>query len=293
MKHTPLPIFLTLIATTFLIALESFAEVASHDHSHDHDHSHGEAKTPSRVHSLEITVRPQRNGFVEVEQKFRLEVDGVSIKRGPALNYMTVFASDGGLILDTAMEVIEVSRNGKPEPSRLSTSNGTTTLLLGSEDKFLEPGPHEYLVRYRRLGSWKRQSNELTDSFDVTEAFRPFSIERLTASLVLPEGTDFTRRSAAVTGTIADGPGYRTDSGDGILSVETTAPLAPNHSVFLNTAWYSEGFSTKNKWMQLILQHPRIPIAAIGFAVLSLALWILIAGGIRRAKERHLVEAVS
>lgn len=229
--------------------------------------------------------------MVEVEQKFLLEVDGVSIKRGPVLNYLTAFPSEGGLVLDAGMEVVEVLRNGKPETARLSISNGTTTLMLGREDEFLEAGPHEYVVRYRRLGGWNRQSGQLTDSFDVTEAFRSFSIEHLTASLVLPAGANFTRRSAAVSGTTADGPGFRNAMGDGTISVVTTAPLNPNHGVFLNTAWSAEGFSAKSKWTQLILQHPRIPIAGIGSVVLILALWVLISGGTRRAKERRLALA--
>lgn len=226
--------------------------------------------------------------MIEVEQRFRLEVDGVSIKRGPAMNFMTVFVSDSGLVLDVAMEITEVTRNGKPEQAKISTSHGTTTLLIGRKDVFLENGPHDYVVRYRRLGSWNRQGDQLADSFDVTEAFLRFSIDRFTASLVLPEGLEFTRRSAAVTGTTADGPGFKTTSREGVFTVETTAPLAPYHSVFFNTSWSAEGFSGKSRLRELFLQHPRIPMAAIGSGVMVLALWVLLVGGIRRAKERRL-----
>lgn len=287
-----LSVALTLAASVGLAAAADHV----HDHSHDHDHSaHGEATLPgsAHLHSLEVEIRPQEDGMVEIEQKFRLEVDGVAIQRGPILNYLTVFESHGGLILDTAMKVISVRRGGEEEPFKMATSNGTTTLLVGDKDVLLKPGAHDYVVRYRRLGSWKGGGSELVDSFDVTEAFHTLPIDRVTARLILPEGTKFLLRSAAVSGTVDDGPGFTMSLEEGIMTVETTAPLRANNSFFLNTSWSGSGFSGMTKWMQILRQHPGIPLAAFAGFILLLLLWVVISGGARRGRERQLAAAVA
>ena len=283
-----------LVALAFAVSTQGRAAGADHDHDHDHS-AHGEATSlgSAHLHSLDVEIRPQRDGMVEVEQQFRLEVDGISIQRGPILNYMTVFESSGGLILDTGMEVVSVSRGGEEEPFQIATSDGTMSLLVGSKDVLLEPGPHDYIVRYRHLGSWKKEGRDLVASFDVTEAFQALPIDHVTARLILPEGATFLLRSAAVLGTVDDGPGFAMTLGERVMTVETTAPLKANNSFFLNTSWTGSGFSGMTKWMQILRQHPSIPLAVLASFILLFLLWMLISGGTRREKERRLATAVA
>ncbi|MEX2580065.1 MAG: DUF2207 domain-containing protein [Verrucomicrobiales bacterium] len=278
---------------------------ARHDHSgHEHvraehlraehlraehlraEHAHEAALVAPRLHSLEVTVEEKRDGTVEVEQTFTLEAEGRTIRRGPVLNFVTVFHGPAELVLDNGMKVESVVRKGEAEPFQEVRGDGQRLLFIGSEDVVLEHGRHEYTVRYRALGGWRKRGGELFDAFDVTGPFQGFVIDRVRARVILPSGVALERHSTSLTGSKAEGPGFTVVGSGNELAVETTAPLVGNHSLFLNTSWSAAGFSGRRHWVQVLLQHPRLPLSAFGGAALLLALWLILAGSRRREKNK-------
>lgn len=251
-----------------------------HDPSHDHPHVENEvAPDPAeRIHSVEISYEIRRDGTVEFEQCFRLGVAGVAIRRGPVLNYLTVFQGPGGLVLDNELEILDVVRDGSPEVFLAEPKDGFTTLFIGASDRDLEHRVHEYRVRGRTQSDWRQGEGEFSAVFDLVGPLPRLPIEALTATIRLPEGVEVSQYTPSATGVVdavaaRRGPAFESGFADGVLTVRATAALGADRSFFVNLSWPSATFATKSQWLKVMRQHPKIPLA--GFSALLL-LWALL-----------------
>ena len=226
-------------------------------------------ETTERVTSLELTHEVSRDGYVDVEQRFRFLVEGKKVKRGFRISYLTVFRGPGQLVLENQMEVLEVLHEGAPFPYEIERSHGQLFLTIGEEENLLEHREHEFVIRYRCLGDWMIQSGEAFGTIDITEQFRQFVIDRASLRLILPEGTTMGQYSVS----LSDGADYEAEKSGNEFVVKTQETLPANGAFFLNTSWSLEGFSSASRWKLVLLQHPRIPIALFTAVVL---LWILV-----------------
>lgn len=262
---------------------------AAVEEDHDHDHPETARVTPDpaeRIHSLEVDYEIHRDGVVTFEQRFKLGVAGVAIRRGPVLNFLTVFQGPAGLILDTELEILEVTRDGAPEPFRADHKSGFVTLFIGSEAHDLEHRGHDYVIKGRMREDWRRDEDEFSAVIDLVGALPTLPIDAAVATVRLPEGVPVLRYTPALTGVDPEaerhGPAWRAEAAGNRIRVEATAPMGENRSFFLNLAWPSATFATKSQWMLVMKQHPRLPLAAFSGLVLCWALLILV----RRALQR-------
>lgn len=245
---------------------------------------HAEADEPpvrdpsERIHSLAIDYEIHRDGSVTFAQRFRLGVAGVAVKRGPVLNYLTVFEGLGGLILDNELEILEVTRGGRTEPHRLDRGDGFATLYIGTTDLELPLGVHDYLVRGRTQADWRKHEGEFSAVFDIVGPFATFPIEAASTTIRLPEGVVVSRYSPAVTGVEApQGRSHFESVLEGnVLTVQPTGPLGENRSFFVNLAWPSGTFAVRSQWPLVLRQHPRLPLAGFSALLLIWALMLLL-----------------
>ncbi len=234
---------------------------AAEDHDEDHDHA---GETPAvapdpaeRIHSVEVAYEIRRDGTVEFEQRFRLGVAGVAIRRGPVLNYLTVFEGPGGLILDNELEILEVTAMDRPKSSVPSRAMVFTTLFIGASDRDLEHRIHEYrsVDAPSRTGG-RAKENSPPSSTSVGPLPR-LPIEALTATIRLPEGVEVSQYTPSVTG-VADpvaarrGPAFESGFADGVLTVRATAALGADRSFFVNLSGPSATFATKSQWLKVM-----------------------------------------
>lgn len=285
---------LTLFATVVLPAAGAPKEfVDDHDHDHDHSERKAEAATdPSeRIHAVEVAYEIRRDGTVEFEQRFRLGVAGAAIRRGPVLNYLTVFKGPGGLILDNELEILEVTRDGSPEPFRAEPHDGFTTLFIGSADRDLEHRIHDYRIRGRTQSDWRREDGVFSAVFDLVGPLPRFPIGTLNTTIRLPEGVELSQYTASVTGAEDPasgrrGPAFESGFANGVLTVRSTASLGADRSFFVNLAWPSATFATKSQWLKVLRQHPKIPLTVFSCLLLAWALLILLQRIAHRAAAR-------
>lgn len=256
------------------------ALTAAVEEDHDHDHPEVSAVTPDpaeRIHSFEVDYEIHRDGLITFEQRFRLGVAGVAIRRGPVLNFLTVFQGPAGLTLDTELEILEVTRDGAPEPFRADRKSGFVTLYIGEADRDLEHREHDYVIKGRMREDWRRGEGEFSAVIDLVGALPALPIDAAMATVRLPDGVSVLRYTPSVTGVDPEaerhGPAWRAEAEGNRIRVEATAPMKENRSFFLNLAWPSATFATKSHWMLVMLQHPRLPLAALSGLAL---LWVLL-----------------
>lgn len=136
------------------------------------------APNGERILSLESTHTIKRDGKVDVDIEFDLVSEGISVKRGPCLNYLQVYRGPLGLVLHKGMEVTGVWRNGQPESYLQKEGEFETNLFLGGKDRLLDPGNHRYRVKYSMQGDWKKAGNHFMGAFDMVVAFRGLPSKR-------------------------------------------------------------------------------------------------------------------
>ncbi len=237
---------------------------------------------PERILSLSADYEIRRDGSVVFEQRFRLLVGGGEIKRGPVLNYLTAFRGPGGLVLDSELEILGASRGGETEPFRIERRDGFVSLYLGSPEVELGHGAHDYLVRGRMQGDWRRGEDGLNASIDLVGPLPALALDELSATVRLPEGVEFTHYGFAVTGP-ADGsrpsaPLGLASAAGSVLKLRAAAPLGADRSAFVNLSWPADTFAVKSQWPKVLRQHPRLPLAAGSAVLLLWALAILLRG---------------
>ncbi len=253
----------------------------------ENGHSHGnEAGFAERISDLKTEFLVLREGAVSVTQSFRVRVGRGLIKRGPVLNYLTVFEGPGGLILDNEIQFAEILRDGKEEPYHFEKGDGFTSLYVGSAEVELEPGDYTYLVTFRTEADWKERGGEFTGVFDVTGMLPVLPIDSAEARVILPEGVVISKFSPAVSGFESigkeDDPGFEMEVEGGAVTVRTTRALGDDRGFFINLAWPSGSFAVRSQWMKVMRQHPRIPLAGFSGMLLLWALVVILLRGFRR-----------
>lgn len=256
---------------------------AAVEEAHDHDHPEVSSVAPDpaeRIHAFEVDYEIHRDGLVTFEQRFRLGVAGVAIRRGPVLNFLTVFQGPAGLILDTELEIVAVTRDGAPEPFRADRKSGFVTLFIGEADRDLEHREHQYVIQGRMREDWRREEGEFSAVIDLVGALPTLPVDAAVATVRLPEGVPVLRYTPSLTGVDPEaerhGPAWRAEAAGNRLRVEATAPIGENRSFYLNLAWSSATFATKSQWMLVMKQHPRLPLAALSGLALCWALLLLV-----------------
>jgi len=234
---------------------------------------------------LEVDYHVGRDGRVEVETRFSIPVDGDRIQRGPVLDYLTAFEGPGGLILNNRMEVLSLERNGEAEPFHTRDYQGILRIYCGDEETLLDHGLHEYRLRHRALGPWTYRDGLALAAFDVTEPFQGWVLREARVRLRLPEGVALEQYTPAVSGFGGTGLGYRAEEDARGVVVETVGPLGERNLFLLNAVWRSEGFVGKSRWLQVIQQHPRLPISAGVAAILVVLLCTVLSGGLARSRR--------
>ncbi len=260
------------------------AVLAVEPHGHAHDHIHGGHE---RIEELKTRIEIHREGMISVEQAFRICVGGGTIKRGPVLNYLTVFDGPGGLTLDNGMVIEKVLKEGLPEPFHIEKQEGFITLYVGSPEVELDDGDYNYTIFYRFEADWHQKGGEFSAVVDAAGSLPGLPIDRAEVRIQFPDGVIVSKFTPALSGFEEGGdptdPGFVSGTEGNLVTVRTTRVLGGQRSFFLNLAWPSATFATQGQWMKVMTQYPRIPLSAFSAVLL---LWALIAILLRLGRKR-------
>ena len=138
------------------------------------------ARAEERILSFVSDVQVQMNGDLLVTETIRVRAEGDSIKRGIFRDFPTRQMRDGRVVR-TGFEVLEVRRDGRPEPWDVESIDNGERVRIGDADVLLEPGEHDYAIRYRTTRQlryfpdfdelyWNATGNGWPFPIDVAEA---------------------------------------------------------------------------------------------------------------------------
>jgi uncharacterized membrane protein YgcG len=145
------------------------------------------AGAEERIDRFDVAIEVQTDGDILVTEVIAVTAEGDVIRRG-IFRDLPRYLESNGAQLAQGYDVISVKRDGREEPYATETDGGAFRIRIGEEDIFLEPGPHEYEIRYR-----VRNQVRYFESFDevywnATGNFWAFPILTARASITLPPG---------------------------------------------------------------------------------------------------------
>ncbi len=190
------------------------------------------------IRSFSSRIEVLSDSDIVVTETIRVTPEGNQIKRGIYRDFPTLYSSSLGLQTSVPFELLEVLRDGKPEPYHTEQKANGLRIYLGNANVFLPHQETTYTIKYRtghQLGFFKGY-DELY--WNVTGNGWSFPILSASACVNLPSGTS-PRSVEAYTGRngskeadfkITDKPGCD-------ASIETTSPLRPGEGLTIVVTW--------------------------------------------------------
>jgi hypothetical protein len=169
-----------------------------------------------------------RDRVLTVTETITVHAEGRRIRRGIYRDFPLRFRDEKGRLRRVGFEILEIRRNGRPEPWFTREGEAHVRIYIGRKDVLIPPGRHTYTIRYR---TWRQirsfpEHDELY--WNVTGNFWDFPIRHARVNVRLPAAAPI-RDTALYTGRLgergrdarilAQRPGY--------FSAETTRPLRP------------------------------------------------------------------
>lgn len=179
------------------------------------------------IHAFDATVTLAKDGELTVTERIRVRAEGNAIKRGIFRDFPLTFTDAQGRLREVDFKLLDVTRDGKPEPHFTERKNGgIVRIYAGDNDVLLARGDYTYIIRYRtsRQVRWFDGKPEL--NWNVTGNFWNFPILAASYRLELADHMRPTRWTAYTGPRGARGTDWSgTVDSDGALSVSTTRPL--------------------------------------------------------------------
>ena len=189
-----------------------------------------------RDYTSEITVHP--DGGLTIVETISVVATGNKIKRGIYRDFPTDYTDSHGNRIRVGFDVVEVLRDGSPEPYFTERQGNGVRVYVGQKSVFLAPDHYSYTLTYRtdrQLGFFD-DFDELY--FNAIGHGWEFAIERAKVVVFLPAGaevlssTAFTGRQGSTGSDFTSGPG----ANNGIV-FRTTRQLGPGEGLTIVVAW--------------------------------------------------------
>ncbi|HSQ69687.1 MAG TPA: DUF2207 domain-containing protein [Steroidobacteraceae bacterium] len=197
------------------------------------------ATAEERILSYHSDIRVLPDSAIEVVETIRVRAEGQRIRRGIYRDFPTVYQDRSGRRVVTGFELLELTRDGRPEPHHSEQRANGVRLYAGDPEIFLQPGEYTYRISYRsdrQLGLYA-DHDELY--WNVTGNGWDLPIDQASASVVLPPGVPSPSIGVeAYTGPFgARGRDWVASVDDGVPRFATTQALAAREGLTIVATW--------------------------------------------------------
>ena len=102
-----------------------------------------------RIESYDIDVAVNADGSLEVTEHIRVRAEGDQVRRGIYRDFPTRYRDRHGNRVVVGFEVLEVLRDGRPEPWFTERRQNGVRINTGNDDLLPVPATYRYTLRYR------------------------------------------------------------------------------------------------------------------------------------------------
>jgi uncharacterized membrane protein YgcG len=227
-----------------------------------------------RILSFHSDITVNRDGSMLVRENIKVRARGEQIKRGIYRDFPTRYRDRLGNRYVVGFQVLEVERDGRPEPYHTQGLSNGVRVYMGAKSVLLNPREHTYSLLYRT----ERQLGFFADHdelyWNVTGNGWDFPIDQVSASVVLPHGI---KRDAILLEGYTGPQGSLGHAFESSVDAQsrasfiTTQPLGPQEGLTIVVSW-PKGFiapPTREMKLRWFLEDNRSTlIGLIGLVVL-------------------------
>lgn len=140
------------------------------------------------IRSFETVIVVHEDASVTITETIMVNAEGVDIRRGIFRDIPTVLIANDGSRVNSNLEVLEVTRDGRAESYSLESIRDGERIRIGNPDMLLKRGTHRYQIRYTmdRAARMFPDHDELY--WNATGNFWMFPIQTATTTVTLPNG---------------------------------------------------------------------------------------------------------
>jgi uncharacterized membrane protein YgcG len=197
------------------------------------------ATAAERILEYFSDIEVHADASMTVTETIVIQAAGQLIRRGIFRDFPTDYRDRLGNRYRVGFEVLGVTRNGQPEPFHTERQANGVRVYVGRANVFVEPGRHEYMIRYRtdrQLGFFAAH-DELY--WNVTGNGWDFPIERAGAAVQLPGTVPMSEVTAeGYTGRQGSSEqSYAAAVTTSEASIAATRPLDPREGLTIVVGW--------------------------------------------------------
>lgn len=197
------------------------------------------ATAQERILSFHSDIEIAADASMTVTETIRVRAEGGMIRRGLYREFPTRYRDRAGNAYRVEFEVLQLLRDGQPEPWSMDESRNGVRIDFGDDDFLQVPRDYEYQLQYRthrQIGFFEAH-DELY--WNVTGNGWGFVIEQASARVFLPGQIDPNLlRIEGYTGVFGDsGQDYLVSNAFSEAQISTTMALMPAHGLTLVLSW--------------------------------------------------------
>jgi uncharacterized membrane protein YgcG len=239
-----------------------------------------EALHEERVLNFHSDIAVSPDATLEVRETIKVRALGQRIKRGIYRDFPTRYRDRLGNRYTVDLTILEVQRDGKPEPFHTESMSNGERIYIGKRSVILKPGEYTYLLAYRvtrELGFFA-DHDELY--WNVTGNGWGFPIDEASATVTLPAGI---HREAILLDGYTGPQGSLGRAFESSVDAQsrarfaTTALLQPEEGLTIVVSW-PKGFiapPTRDQKIHWFLEDNRSTLAGIAGLLVLLGYYLV------------------
>ncbi|PVZ87093.1 DUF2207 domain-containing protein [Serratia sp. S1B] len=226
------------------------------------------------------------DGSMAMQEDIKVQALGQQIRRGIFRTLPLGWNRQDGKNFSVDYQIIQVLRNGVPEPYSLDRTNDTLTVRIGRAEQLLSPGIYNYQIQYQVSNHFSRFPDWDELYWNVTGNGWAYPIDSASFHLELPAASDYLdnkgRDSRLRTIDVYTGVKGEKQHNAHILpdgSVITSQPLAQGEGLTVVYTWPRSILATvpapqaRSPWVHILL--PSLTTSILWLPVLLLAAYCL------------------
>jgi uncharacterized membrane protein YgcG len=225
-----------------------------------------------RIRSYDIGVEVRADGSIDVTERIAVRAEGNQIRRGIFRDFPTRYTDRYGNRVVVGFELLDVRRNGEPEPHFTESVANGIRINTGNDDFLRVPADYTFTLTYRttRQIGFFADHDELYWNAIGTGWIFPIDNGSVEVRLPIPVPVQQLRAEAYTGPQGAQGRAYATElPAPGLARWRLTAPLAP-YEGFTIVLSFPKGLipepgQTQRLWW-LLVDNRGVLVALAGFA---------------------------
>ncbi len=243
-----------------------------------------------RILDFDSAVVIDPDGSLAVTETITVQAAGDQIKRGIVREFPTTYRGADGRTARVGFNLVDVRRDGRPEPYHTENRSNGVAVYVGQKDVFLPPGIYTYTLVYsttRQLGFFA-DHDELY--WNVNGNGWRLPLDRVSCVVHLPGGAE------ALQAVAYEGPQGSTDSrsfeaGESRVAFSSSRPYAPGEGLTIAVSW-PKGFVAEPPppgLAETLVEEGGGLVLAVAGAALLLGYYVLAWLKVGRDPERGVV----